>query len=82
MQDITAQDILRVIKKWIAPIFAADSSIASIASGLAKMDELASSFEKLGYEVERRTFEDKGDESGSESGSYTGSESGSDDDSE
>ncbi|BGP04467.1 hypothetical protein JCM10049v2_000268 [Rhodotorula toruloides] len=81
-KDITADDILRVIKKWIAPIFAANSSIASIASGLAKMDELATNFEKLGYEVERRTFEDRGDESGSESGSYTGSESGSDDESE
>lgn len=46
------------------------------------MDELATNFEKLGYEVERRTFEDTGDESGSESGSYTGSESGSDDESE
>lgn len=83
MQDITASDILRVIKTWIAPIFRPESSIASIASGLAKMDEIASGFEKLGYEVEKRTFDDAGEESGSEdgsrseSGSETGSESGS-----
>ncbi|GJN92120.1 hypothetical protein Rhopal_005150-T1 [Rhodotorula paludigena] len=82
-KDITASDILRVIKTWIAPIFRPESSIASIASGLAKMDEIASGFEKLGYEVEKRTFDDVGEESGSEdgsgseSGSETGSESGS-----
>ncbi|GAA5862491.1 hypothetical protein JCM1840_004200 [Sporobolomyces johnsonii] len=70
-KDVSAEDILRVIKKWIAPMFRPDTSIASIASGLAKMEEIATNFEKLGYEVERRTFDDA-DESGSETGSETG----------
>jgi len=74
MQDVTAEDILRVIKQYIAPIFRPETSIASIASGLAKMEEIATNFEKLGYEVDRRTFDDA-DDSGSEGGS--GSESGS-----
>jgi len=37
------------------------------------MEEIATNFEKLGYEVDRRTFDDA-DESGSE-GSGSGSES-------
>jgi len=42
------------------------------------MEEIATNFEKLGYEVERRTFDDADDDgSGSESGSASGSESGS-----
>jgi len=73
-KDVTAEDILRVIKQYIAPIFRPETSIASIASGLAKMEEIATNFEKLGYEVDRRTFDDA-DDSGSEGGS--GSESGS-----
>ncbi|GAA5957635.1 hypothetical protein JCM21900_000775 [Sporobolomyces salmonicolor] len=74
-KDVSAKDIIRVIKKWIAPMFRPDTSIASIASGLAKMEEIATNFEKLGYEVERKTFDDV-DESGSETGSETGSEFG------
>ncbi|GAA5896610.1 Sdd3p [Sporobolomyces salmoneus] len=74
-KDVTAEDILRVIKQYIAPIFRPETSIASIASGLAKMDEIATNFGKLGYEVEKRTFDDSDD--GSDSGSGSGSESGS-----
>lgn len=74
-QNVTAEDILRVIKKWIAPIFNPASSIGAVASGTAKMEELAKHFEDLGYDVERRTFGVDDDESGSESGSE-GSHSG------
>lgn len=77
LQDVTAADIKRVIAKWIAPIFDSSTSIGAVASGLAKMEDLAKHFEESGYEVERRTFgaddDDSGDETGSESGS--GSES-------
>jgi hypothetical protein len=83
LQDVTAQDIVRVIKTWIAPIFRAETSIGSIASGLAKQEDIAKHFEELGYEVESRTFEvSDSDESGSESGSELGSESGSESGSE
>ncbi|GAA5981276.1 hypothetical protein JCM10908_004049 [Rhodotorula pacifica] len=77
-KDVTGEDILRVIKQWIAPVFRPETSISSIALGMAKMDEVVKNFEVLGYEVEQRTFddEDDGSDSGSESGSYTsGSES-------
>ncbi|POY70063.1 hypothetical protein BMF94_6950 [Rhodotorula taiwanensis] len=71
-KDISAADILRVIETWIAPIFRPETSITSIALGLAKMDEVVKNFEALGYEVDQRTFEDEeGSDSGSESGSYT-----------
>lgn len=76
--DIDEHDIVRVIKQYVQPIFVAEESIGAIASGLAKMEDLATGFEKLGYEVERRTFGDVDDESGSETGSESGSESGSD----
>ncbi|KAK4057568.1 hypothetical protein OIO90_001213 [Microbotryomycetes sp. JL221] len=71
--SVTVQDIQRVIKTWIAPMFDSASSVGAIASGLAKMEEIADKFEKMGYEVERRTFghgdEDDGSGSESESGS-------------
>ncbi|KAM0793479.1 hypothetical protein ACM66B_000920 [Microbotryomycetes sp. NB124-2] len=78
--NVTVDDIQRVIKEWIAPMFEPSSSIGAVASGLAKMDDIASRFEELGYQVERRTF-GKGDESEDESGSEasgSGSESESD----
>lgn len=65
-----------MIKKWIQPIFDPATSIASVATGPAKMDEIAAAFESFGYEVERRKFAVEDDE-GSESGSGSGSESGS-----
>ncbi|GAA6054755.1 hypothetical protein JCM3770_000927 [Rhodotorula araucariae] len=86
-ESVTSSDIVRAIKTYIAPIFDPATSIASIASGLAKLDELADKFAELGYEVERRTMDTKAgevsgseDESGSETGSETGSESGSEED--
>ena len=73
---MSADDILRVIKKWIAPIFDPATSIGAVASGTAKMEELAKHFEDLGYDVERRTFGADDDESGSDgSGSESGDES-------
>lgn len=82
LQSVTAADILRVIKKYISPIFSPDTSIASVASGLAKLDELADKFTELGYDVEKRSMatvngeeESGSEEEGSESGSETGSES-------
>ena len=38
---MTAADIKRVIAKWIAPIFDSSTSIGAVASGLAKMEDLA-----------------------------------------
>ncbi|GAA5857078.1 hypothetical protein JCM9279_001947 [Rhodotorula babjevae] len=84
-ESVTASDILRVIKKYISPIFSPNTSIASVASGLAKLDELADKFSELGYDVDKRSMatangeeESGSEEEGSESGSETGSESESD----
>ncbi|KAK4699612.1 presequence protease, partial [Phenoliferia sp. Uapishka_3] len=69
-KDITTADVQRVIKKWIQPIFDPATSIASVATGKAKMDATVASFEELGFNVERRTFEtEDDDDEGSESGS-------------
>ncbi|KAL8292284.1 hypothetical protein RQP46_001750 [Phenoliferia psychrophenolica] len=75
-KDITVADVQRVIKKWVQPLFDPATSIASVATGKAKMDATATSFEELGFEVERKTFETEDEEEGSE-GSESGSESGS-----
>ncbi|SGY31172.1 BQ5605_C002g01214 [Microbotryum silenes-dioicae] len=80
-KDVTLSDILRVIEKYIAPIFDPSKSIGAVSAHKAKIDEMATSFEKLGYEVEKRTFGDADDDEdgsscGSE-GSASGSESGS-----
>jgi hypothetical protein len=74
-QDVSAEDILRVIRTYIQPIFDPSTSLGSIASGAAKMEDIASHFEELGYDVERRTFGEGDDESGSDCGSESGSES-------
>lgn len=66
-----------MIRQWIQPIFDPTTSIGSVATGIAKMEEIAGSFEKIGYTVDRRTFAPGGDgedESGSEDGSESGSE--------
>ena len=62
---------MRVIKRYIQPIFDPAHSIGGIAVGTAKVDEIAEQFTKLGYEVEKRAFvvgddEEDEDESGSE----------------
>ena len=69
-QDISIEDVVRVIKKYIQPIFDPANSIGGIAVGAAKVDEMAEHFSKLGYEVEKRAFvvgdDDDEDEPGSE----------------
>lgn len=75
MQDVSIADVLRVIKLYVQPIFDPATSIGSIAVGTAKVDEMAEHFTALGYDVEKRSFGDSGDDSeGSESGSEMGSE--------
>ncbi|KAK4055201.1 hypothetical protein OIV83_000481 [Microbotryomycetes sp. JL201] len=71
--NVTVDDIQRVIKTWIAPMFEPDTSIGAVSSGLAKMEDIASRFEQLGYEVERRTFDQDDDGSSEEESGSEGS---------
>jgi hypothetical protein len=63
IQDVTIPEVQAAIKKWIAPLFEPSTSIASVASGLVKMDSIAERLEKAGYEVEKRTFGQDDDDS-------------------
>ncbi|GAA5862487.1 hypothetical protein JCM1840_004199 [Sporobolomyces johnsonii] len=56
IKDVTIDDVTRVIKTWIAPLFDAQTSIIGASTTEGKREELASNLEKLGYDVEQRRF--------------------------
>lgn len=76
IQDVTAEDCVRVLQQYIQPLFNPETSIAAVAASKTLADTIGSSLEKLGFEPEIRTIE-AGDDSMSEdeSGSESGSES-------
>jgi hypothetical protein len=80
-KDVTVEQVVAAIEKYVQPIFAAETSVGAVSTGLVKMEAICEKFEKEGYEVERRVLGGGDDESGSE-GSHSGSESGSDSGSE
>jgi hypothetical protein len=84
-QTITLDDIRRVIKLYLLPIFSPETSICAVTVSSGKADEVEQGFKDLGFETERRSLPAlEGSEDGSEDGSEegTGSQSGSPDESE
>lgn len=75
-KDVSVEQVVAAIRKYVQPIFAPETSIGAVSTGLVKMDAICEKFEEEGYEVERRVLGGGDDESGSE-GSHSGSESGS-----
>jgi len=77
-KDVTVEQVVAAIEKYVQPIFRSESSIGAVSTGLVKMDAICDKFEAEGYDVERRVLGGADDESGSGSeGSQSGSESGS-----
>lgn len=69
-QSVTKDDILSALQQHFLPLCQPSSSIAVVATGLAKAQEIAESFESLGFDVEKRRLEvdpDELEESGSDS---------------
>lgn len=85
-ETITLDQIREAIKKYLLPVFSAETAIGAVTVSTGKADEVEQGFKDLGFETERRVLpslggEDEsedGDESGSETGSESGSGSGSD----
>jgi hypothetical protein len=85
-ETITLDQIRQAIKKYLLPVFSAETAIGAVTVSTGKADEVEQGFKELGFETERKVLpslggeEESGDETGSESGSgsETGSESGSD----
>ena len=77
-QSVTLDDIKRVIKQYLLPLFSPKTAIGAVSVSSGKADEVEKGFMEMGFEVERKELPVlNGVESDSESGSGSGSESGS-----
>jgi hypothetical protein len=81
-QYVTLEDIRRVIKKYLLPLFSPETSIGAVSVSSGKADEVETGFKEMGFTVERKELPMlSGVESDSESGSESGdSESGGEED--
>lgn len=73
--------IREAIRKYLLPVFSADTAIGAVTVSTGKADEVEQGFKDLGFEVERRVLPALGGEEGSEDGeeSESGSDSGDED---
>jgi Zn-dependent M16 (insulinase) family peptidase len=72
-QEVTKDDVLRVLRQYFLPLFDASSSVVVSVTSPGKAHEVSEGLKDAGFTVERRTLEvDHEDESGS--GSESGSE--------
>lgn len=77
---MTLDDIRRVIKTYLLPLFSPETSIGAISVSSGKADEVEKGFKDMGFAVERKELPmlSEGEEaSGSEDGDESGSEEGS-----
>jgi hypothetical protein len=67
---VTVEQVLASIKTYILPAFVPSTSVAFIASGTSKANDISTSLSGYGYDVEVKTLDgvDDEDESGSEEG--------------
>lgn len=78
---MTLDDIRRVIKTYLLPLFSPETSIGAISVSSGKADEVEKGFKGMGFIVERKELpmlSEGEDGSGSESGEESGSEEGDD----
>ncbi|TKA52656.1 hypothetical protein B0A53_04109 [Rhodotorula sp. CCFEE 5036] len=54
LQSVTISDVLSAIRKYIVPLFAANTSIVGISTSPAKEADVYRNFTKQGYRLERR----------------------------
>jgi Zn-dependent M16 (insulinase) family peptidase len=73
-QDVTIDDVLRILNKYFLPLFDAKGSVVVSVTAPGKADEVADGLKAVGYSVERRTLDVEPDEGSDEY--ETGSESG------
>ncbi len=56
-QKVTVDEVRRMLKSYILPIFDPKTSVAVVVSSPAKAGEISSDFDKAGFKVEERTIE-------------------------
>ncbi|EST04590.1 Peptidase M16, C-terminal domain protein [Kalmanozyma brasiliensis GHG001] len=76
VQKVTVEDVKESLRRYILPLFDAETSVAAVVAPVGKVEEMEKALEAVGYEMERREI-DLGKDDESESGSE-GEESGSD----
>ncbi|GAA5828260.1 hypothetical protein JCM11251_002664 [Rhodosporidiobolus azoricus] len=54
IKAVTPDDVERVVRDWISPLFQADKSIFGASANREKTKAVAAAFTKLGYDVEQR----------------------------
>lgn len=52
LQRVTVAEVIAATKKWLMPIFDSKTSIAAIAAGSSKSDDIKRQLTDLGYKVE------------------------------
>jgi Zn-dependent M16 (insulinase) family peptidase len=69
MQAVTIDEVKRMLKQYVAPLFDPFSSVAVVVSAPGKCDSISEGLQSVGFEVERRTLElTPEDEAGMERG--------------
>ncbi|KAH8918957.1 hypothetical protein BT69DRAFT_1285256 [Atractiella rhizophila] len=53
---VTPEDCLRVLKKWVSPLFNPATSIAAVAASKATVGDIEDALKNVGYQVEVRTL--------------------------
>lgn len=53
-QNVTVQDVVRCIQKYVLPAFDPQQSFAAVACGPSKLEEIVQGLESVGFQVERQ----------------------------
>ena len=82
-QNVTKEDVLAMMEKYMLPLFDSSSSVAIIVSAPGKVDETIKGLQGYGFEVEKRELEVSPEELlALENGDYSSDGTGSDFESE
>ncbi|GAC99682.1 hypothetical protein PHSY_007285 [Pseudozyma hubeiensis SY62] len=82
VREVKLEDVRECLKKYILPLFDAETSTAAVVAPVGKVEEMKRKLEEAGYAMEMVEIDLGKDEEGSEDGSESGSGSGSDEEGE
>lgn len=82
-QNVTKDDVLAMMEKYMLPLFDSSSSVAIVVSAPGKVDETIKGLQSFGFEVEKRELEVTPEElEALENGEFSSDGTGSDSDSD
>ena len=75
-QDVTKEDVLKVLKTYFLPLLDSKASVAVVVTAPSRADSISKELKAYGFEVERQSLEvDPSELEGSESESDSDSDS-------